>query len=106
MPTMRGLGFEESCMLALNVGSQSSGRQDLPRFGALVEVIPIRPACLILIIDEVDYNGAADRLRGWISPKARWKLGFGGAYVCVERDRVSLSWPLYRRPGLESPARI
>ena len=66
MPTMRGLGLVEACMLALNVGYQTNGRQDLPRFGALVEVIPVRPACLISIIGEVDYNGAADRLRRWV----------------------------------------
>ena len=47
MPTMRGLGFEESCMLALNVGLPDKREQVLPRFGALVEVIPVRPTCLI-----------------------------------------------------------
>ena len=47
MPTMRGLGLVEAYILALNVGYQTSGGQDLPRFGALVEVIPVRPACLI-----------------------------------------------------------
>ena len=63
MPTMRGLGLVEACMLALDIGYQTSGKRDLPRFGALVEVIPLRPACLILIRGEIDYNGAAEGLR-------------------------------------------
>ena len=47
MPTMRGLGLMESCRLALDIETQTSGEQDLPRFGALVEVITVCPACLI-----------------------------------------------------------
>ena len=39
---------------------------DIPRFGALDEVIPVRPACLISIIVGVDdYRGAAEGLLGW-----------------------------------------
>ena len=85
MPTMRGLGFEESCMLALNVGSQTSGRQDLPRFGALVEVIPVRPACLISYysMDSITMGLPMSSVGG-ISPKARL-LGFG---VCVRVERA------------------
>ena len=66
MPKIRGLGLAEACMLARDIGYQTSGERDLPRFGALVEVIPLRPACLILIMSEIDYNGAAEGLRGGI----------------------------------------
>jgi hypothetical protein len=52
MPTMKGLGLVETCMLALHIGYHTSGRRDLPRFGAFVEVIPLRHACLILIMGE------------------------------------------------------
>ena len=66
MPTMMGLGFWKSCMLALNLGYQRDGEHDIPRFGALDEVIPVRPACLISIIVGVDdYRGAAEELLGW-----------------------------------------
>ena len=85
MPTMRGLGFEESCMLALNVGSQTSGKQDLSRFGTLVEVIPVRLACLISyysMVDSITMGLPMSSVDG-ISPKARL-LGFG---VCVGVER-------------------
>ena len=63
MPTMRGLGLTESCELALVIGYQTNGERDLPRFGALDEVKPLLPACLILIIENISgYNGVADRL--------------------------------------------
>jgi hypothetical protein len=73
MPTMRGLGLVKSCMLALDIGYQTSGRRDLSRFGALVGVKPLRPACLILIMGEIDYNGAAEGLRGGVPAE---RLGF------------------------------
>jgi hypothetical protein len=53
MPTMRGLGLTESCRLARDIGYQTNGERDLPRFGALVEVKPLLPACLILIIEYI-----------------------------------------------------
>jgi hypothetical protein len=54
----------ETYMLALEIGYQISGEQDLPRFGALVEVISVHPACLIsLLVKYIDYNGAAEGLR-------------------------------------------
>ena len=76
MPTMRGLGLMESCMLTLDIGSQTSRRQDLPRFGALVEVIPVRPACLISYysMDLITTGLPMSSVDG-ISPKARL-LGF------------------------------
>jgi hypothetical protein len=64
MPILTGLGLVESCILTINVGYQTSGRRDLPRFGALVEVITVRPTCLILIMNGTDFNGAADKLGG------------------------------------------
>jgi hypothetical protein len=63
MPMMRGLGLAEACILARDIGYQTSGERDLPRFGALVEVKHLRHACLILIMGEVNYNGAAEGLR-------------------------------------------
>jgi hypothetical protein len=41
MPTMRGLGLTESCMLARDIGYKTNKRRDLPRFGALDEVKPL-----------------------------------------------------------------
>ena len=72
MPTMRGLGLMESCRLALDIGTQTSGEQDLPRFGALVEVIPVHPACLFFISQWswLQWGVKYDELDG-ISPKAR-----------------------------------
>jgi hypothetical protein len=64
MPTVMGLGIVESCRLAPDIGYLTSGERDLPRFGAIDEVIPLRPACLILSIGEIDYNGAAKELCG------------------------------------------
>jgi hypothetical protein len=60
------IGLVESCMLALDIRYQTSGRQDLPRFGALVELIPLRHVCLILIMSEINYNGAVRGLRGGV----------------------------------------
>ena len=57
MPSDRGLGLMESCKLTRDIGSQTSGESDLPRFGALDEVKPLRPACLILIMKISGYNG-------------------------------------------------
>ena len=57
MPSDRGLGLMESCKLTRDIGSQTSGESDLPRFGALDEVKPLRPACLILIMKVSGYNG-------------------------------------------------
>jgi hypothetical protein len=42
---------------------------DLPRLGALVEVKPLRSACLILIMSKHDYSGAAEDLRGGVFSK-------------------------------------
>jgi hypothetical protein len=42
-------------------------------FGALVEVIPLRTVGLILIMGEIDYNGAAEGLRGGVPAE---RLGF------------------------------
>ena len=100
MPTMRGLGLMKSRRLALDIRTQTSGEQDLPRFGALVELIPVRPACLISYysMDLVTMGVPMNSLDG-ISPKTRL-LGFG---VCVrfERDLGFLPRPLYRRSGPE-----
>ena len=57
MPSDRGLGLMESCKLTRDIGSQTSGESDLPRFGALDEVKPLRPACLFLIMMIMGYNG-------------------------------------------------
>ncbi|KAK1682693.1 hypothetical protein QYE76_043541 [Lolium multiflorum] len=38
MPSDRGLGLMESCKLTRDIGSQTSGESDLPRFGALDEM--------------------------------------------------------------------
>ena len=57
MPSVRGLGLMESCKLTRDIGSQTSGESDLPRFGALDEVKPLRPACLICIMKIMGYNG-------------------------------------------------
>ncbi|KAK1601231.1 hypothetical protein QYE76_016759 [Lolium multiflorum] len=37
MPSDRGLGLMESCKLTRDIGTQTSGESDLPRFGALDE---------------------------------------------------------------------
>jgi hypothetical protein len=66
MPIMRGLGLAEACMLALDIEYQTSGGRDLPRFGDLVEVIPLRHACLILIMSEIDYIGAVEGVYGGV----------------------------------------
>ncbi|KAK1645759.1 hypothetical protein QYE76_063564 [Lolium multiflorum] len=42
MPSDRGLGLMESCKLIRDIGSQTNGGSDLPRFGALDEVKPLR----------------------------------------------------------------
>ena len=57
MPSDRGLGLMESCKLTRDIGSQTSGESNLPRFRALDEVTPLRPACLILIMKISSYNG-------------------------------------------------
>ena len=57
MPSNRGLGLMESCKLTRDIGSQTSGESNLPRFGALDEVKPLRPACLFLIMMTMGYNG-------------------------------------------------
>ena len=57
MPSDWGLGLMESCRLTRDIGSQTSGESNLPRFGALDEVKPLRPACLILIMRILGYNG-------------------------------------------------
>ena len=57
MPSDWGLGLTESCRLTRDIGYQTSGESDLPRFGALDEVKPLRPACLILIMRILGYNG-------------------------------------------------
>ncbi len=57
MPSDWGLGLTESCKLTRDIGSQTSGESDLPRFGALDEVKPLRPACLFLIMMIMGYNG-------------------------------------------------
>jgi hypothetical protein len=57
MPTMRGLGLTESYMLAPDIGYQTSKGRDLPSFGALDEVKPLRHACLFLIMKIMGYNG-------------------------------------------------
>jgi hypothetical protein len=41
MPTMSGLGLTESCRLARDIGYQTNGKRDLPRFEALDEVKPV-----------------------------------------------------------------
>nr|XP_051220309.1 uncharacterized protein LOC127338097 [Lolium perenne] len=38
MPSDRGLGLMESCKLTRDIGTQTSGESDLPRFGALDEL--------------------------------------------------------------------
>ena len=63
MPTMRGLGLTESCRLARDIGYQTNGERDLPRFGALDEVKPLLPACLILIIEIIGLQWGSRRLR-------------------------------------------
>ena len=57
MPSDRGLGLTESCKLTRDIGSQTGGESDLPRFGAPDEVNPLRPACLFLIMKILGYNG-------------------------------------------------
>jgi hypothetical protein len=53
IPTMRGLVLTKSCRLTRDIGNQTNGERDLPRFGALDEVKPLLPACLILIIEYI-----------------------------------------------------
>ena len=60
MPTLRGLGLMESCRLTRDIGYQTNGERDLPRFGALDEVKPLLHACLILIIDNIGLHGVAE----------------------------------------------
>ena len=73
MPSERGLGLMESCKLTRDIGSQTSGESDLPRFGALDEVKPLRPACLFLIMMIMGYNGvpnsSAEISSSWLSAK-------------------------------------
>ena len=57
MPSVWGLGLTESCKLTRDIGSQTRRESDLPRFGALDEVKPLRPACLFLIMMIMGYNG-------------------------------------------------
>ena len=57
MPSDRGLGLMDSYKLTRDIGSQTSGESNLPRFGALDEVKPLRPACLFLIMMIMGYNG-------------------------------------------------
>ena len=60
MPSDRGLGLMESCKLTRDIGTQTSGESDLPRFGALDEVKPLRPACLFFDYDENRLQWGAD----------------------------------------------
>jgi hypothetical protein len=66
MPTFGSLLLAEFCWLARDIGYQTRRKQDLPRFGALDEVIPLRPACLIFIMSKIGYNGALEGLRGGV----------------------------------------
>ena len=50
----------ESCKLTRDIGYQTSGESDLPRFGALDEVKPLRPACLILITENIGLQWGAE----------------------------------------------
>ena len=50
----------ESCRLTRDIGYQTSGGSDLPRFGALDEVKPLRPACLILIAENIGLQWSAE----------------------------------------------
>jgi hypothetical protein len=68
---MMGLGLAESCRLARDIGYQTSKDQDLPRFGALDEVITLCLAYLILITDEIDYNGAPEGLYGGVLTESK-----------------------------------
>jgi hypothetical protein len=52
MLSNRGLGLMESYKLTRDIGLQTSGESDLPRFGALDEVKPLRPACLFFDYDD------------------------------------------------------
>jgi hypothetical protein len=63
---MRGLRVSGSLHVSTRHRIQDKWGRDLPRSGALVEVIPLRPACLILIMSEIDYNGVAEGLRGGV----------------------------------------
>ena len=71
MPSDRGLGLIESCKLTRDIGSETSGESDLPRFGALDEVKPLRPACLFLIMMIMGYKGvpnsSAEISSRWLS---------------------------------------
>ena len=50
----------ESCRLTRDIGYQTRGESDLPRFGALDEVKPLRPACLILIAETIELQWSAE----------------------------------------------
>ena len=50
----------ESCRLTRDIGYQISGESYLPRFGALDEVKPLRPACLILITEIIGLQWSAE----------------------------------------------
>ena len=111
MPSDRGLGLMESCRLTRDIGSQTSGESNLPRFGALDEVKPLRPACLFLIMMTMSYNGVPNssaeisaRLLSLGLPSSKLLLAKIAKIDCVPRQ--PLSWPLYRRPGLKSPNRV
>ena len=64
MPMVMDLGLAESCMLALERRLPERRGHGLPRFGALREVKPLRPAYLVILLG-VNYNGAVEGQRGW-----------------------------------------
>jgi hypothetical protein len=68
---LEGLGLMESCRLTRDIGYQTNGERDLPRFGALVKVKPILPACLILINENIGLQWGSQRLRLRTRRKAR-----------------------------------
>ena len=75
MPTFWGLGLTESCRLTRDIGYQTDRERDLPRSGALDEVKPLLPACLILIMVKLITMGQPKDCLVVISPGGK-VLGF------------------------------
>jgi hypothetical protein len=105
MPTIRGLGLMESRTLALEIGYQTSKRRDLPRFRALDQ---LKHLLLLvwswLLVKKVTMGQPIDYVM-MILPGGKvtrvWCMR-----CCVGSIRQALSWPLFRRLGPESDARI
>src|SRR3954452_13112181 len=63
MPLARGLGFEESCKLALDIGRTGKQNKDLPSFRPSIEENPTCCLSDLLVWEISGYNGV-DRAEG------------------------------------------